>query len=103
MATKKADELPEFASLDGHELLVPPRALRPSKRMRLTSVLEPFMGGDTGDVNLLAVLADVMEALEDGGFVKDLDAWDKFYDDSDMEDIINLVMAYAGEAAGAKG
>jgi len=34
--------------------------------------------------------------------VKDLDAWDKFYDDSNMEDIINLVMAYAGEAAGAK-
>ena len=71
--------------------------------MRLTSVLEPFMGDDTGDVNLLAVLADVMETLEDGGFVKDLDAWDKFYGDSDMEDIINLVMAYAGEAAGAKG
>ena len=103
MATKKADKLPEFASLDGHELLVSPHALRPSKRMRLTSVLEPFMGDDTGDVNLLAVLADVMETLEDGGFVKDLDAWDKFYGDSDMEDIINLVMAYAGEAAGAKG
>lgn len=102
MATKKADKLPEFASLDGHELLVPPHALRPSKRMRLTSVLEPFMGGDTDGVNLLAVLADVMEALEDGGFVKDLDAWDKFYDDSNMEDIISLVMAYAGEAAGAK-
>lgn len=70
--------------------------------MRLTSVLEPFMGDTADDVNLLAVLADVMEALEDGGFAKDLDAWDKFYDDSDMEDIINLVMAYAGEAAGAK-
>ena len=102
MATKKADKLPPFSSLPGHELLAPPHSLRPSKRMRLTSVLEPFMGDNTDGVNLLAVLADVMEALEDGGFVKDLDAWDKFYDDSDMEDIINLVMAYAGEAAGAK-
>ena len=102
MATKKADKLPEFTSLDGHELLVSPHALRPSKRMRLTSVLEPFMGDDTESVNLLAVLADVMEALEEGGFIKDLDAWGKFYDDSNMEDIINLVMAYAGEAAGAK-
>nr|DAO55339.1 MAG TPA: hypothetical protein [Caudoviricetes sp.] len=102
MATKKADKLPAFSTLKGHELLVAPHALRPSKRMRLTSVLEPFMGDNTDDVNLLAVLADVMEALEDGGFIKDLDAWDKFYDDSDMEDIISLVMAYAGEAAGAK-
>lgn len=70
--------------------------------MRLTSVLEPFMGDNTDGVNLLAVLADVMEALEGGGFIKDLGAWDKFYDDSDMEGIVSLVMAYAGEAAGAK-
>lgn len=102
MATKKADKLPPFSSLPGHDLLAPPHSLRPSKRMRLTSVLEPFMGDNTDGVNLLAVLADVMEALEDGGFINDLDAWDKFYDDSNMEDIINLVMAYAGEAAGAK-
>ena len=103
MATKKADKLPEFTSLDGHELLVSPHALRPSKRMRLTSVLEPFMGDDTESVNLLAVLADVMEALEEGGFIKDLDAWDAFYNKADLEAVINLVMAYAGEAAGAKG
>ena len=102
MATKKADKLPEFSSIEGHDLFVPPHALRPSKRMRLTSVLEPFMGDNADSVNLLAVLADVMGALEDGGFNNDLDAWGKFYDDSNMEDIINLVMAYAGEAAGAK-
>ena len=92
MATKKADKLPPFSSLPGHELLAPLHSLRPSKRMRL----------NTDDVNLLAVLADVMEALEEGGFITDLGAWDKFYDDSNMEDVINLVMAYAGEAAGAK-
>ena len=102
MATKKADTLPQFSSLPGHELLAPPHSLRPSKRMRLTSVLEPFIGDSADDVNLLAVLADVMEALEEGGFINDLDAWDKFYDDSSMEDIVDLVMAYAGEAAGAK-
>lgn len=102
MATKKADKLPPFSSLPGHELLAPPHSLRPSKRMRLTAVLEPFMGDNTDDVNLLAVLADVMEALEEGGFITDLGAWDKFYDESDLENIVNLVMAYAGEAAGAK-
>ena len=102
MAAKKADKLPPFSSLPGRELLAPPHSLRPSKRMRLTSVLEPFMGDNTDDVNLLAVLADVMEALEAGGFITDLEAWDKFYDDSDMEGIVSLVMAYAGEAAGAK-
>lgn len=102
MATKKADKLPEFSSIEGHDLFVPPHALRPSKRMRLTSVLEPFMGDNADSVNLLLVLADVMGALEDGGFIKDLDAWDAFYDKADLEDVINLVMAYAGEAAGAK-
>ncbi|WMC01271.1 hypothetical protein [Caudovirus D_HF2_7] len=103
MATKKADKLPEFTSLDGHELLVSPHAIRPSKRMRLTAVLAPLMDEDPDSVNLLEVLADVMEALEDGGFIKDLEAWDEFYDKSDLEAIVNLVMAYAGEAAGAKG
>lgn len=102
MTTKKTDKLPPFSSLPGHELLAPPHSLRPSKRMRLTSVLEPFMGDSTDDMNLLYVLADVMEALENGGFINDLDAWDKFYDNSSMEDVINLVMAYSGEAAGAK-
>ena len=102
MTTKKTDKLPPFSSLPGHELLAPPHSLRPSKRMRLTSVLEPFMGDSMDDINLLAVLADVMEALENNGFINDLGAWDKFYDNSSMEDIINLVMAYSGEAAGAK-
>ena len=103
MATKKADKLPEFTSLDGHELLVSPHAIRPSKRMRLTAVLAPLMDEGPDSVNLLEVLADVMEALEGGGFIKDLEAWDEFYDKSDLEAIVNLVMAYAGEAAGAKG
>jgi hypothetical protein len=60
------------------------------------------MGEGTESVNLLAVLADVMEALEADGFIVDLDAWDQFYEESDLEDVVNLVMAYAGEAAGAK-
>lgn len=102
MATKKVDKLPEFSSIEGHDLFVPPHTLRPSKRMRLTSVLEPIMGEGAESVNLLAVLADVMEALEAGGFIVDLDAWDRFYEESDLEDVVNLVMAYAGEAAGAK-
>ena len=102
MATKKADKLPEFSSLKGHELFVSPHALRPSKRIRLTSSLEPIMGEGAESVNLLAVLADVMEVLEAGGFITDLEAWDKFYEESDLEDVVILVMAYAGEAAGAK-
>lgn len=102
MAEKKTEKLPEFSTLKGHELLIPPHALRPSKRMRLTSVLEPIMGDDSSSASLLVVLADVMEALEDGGFVTDIDAWARLYEESDLEDIVNLVMAYAGEATGAK-
>lgn len=102
MADKKADKLPEFSTLDGHEILVPPHALRPSARMRLTSVLEPLMGDGTESTNLISLMADVMEVLEGGGYIRDDEAWDRFYDDAGLEDVVNLVMAYSGEAAGAK-
>lgn len=102
MADKKADKLPEFSTLDGHEILVPPHALRPSARMRLTSVLEPLMGDGAESANLISLMADVMEVLEGGGYIRDDEAWDRFYDDAGLEDVVNLVMAYSGEAAGAK-
>lgn len=102
MADKKADKLPEFSTLDGHEILVPPHALRPSARMRLTSALEPLMGDGTESTNLISMMADVMEVLEGGGYIRDDEAWDRFYDDAGLEDVVNLVMAYSGEAAGAK-
>lgn len=102
MADKKADKLPEFSTLDGHEILVPPHALRPSARMRLTSVLEPLMGDGAESTNLISLMADVMEVIEGGGYIRDDEAWDRFYDDAGLEDVVNLVMAYSGEAAGAK-
>jgi len=102
VADKKADKLPEFSTLDGHEILVPPHALRPSARMRLTSVLEPLMGDGADSTNLISLMADVMEVLEGGGYIRDDEAWDRFYDDAGLEDVVNLVMAYSGEAAGAK-
>lgn len=102
MADKKADKLPEFSTLDGHEILVPPHALRPSARMRLTSALEPLMGDGAESTNLISLMADVMEVLEGGGYIRDDEAWDRFYDDAGLEDVVNLVMAYSGEAAGAK-
>lgn len=102
MADKKTDKLPEFSTLDGHEILVPPHALRPSARMRLTSVLEPLMGDGAASTNLISLMADVMEVLEGGGYIRDDEAWDRFYDDAGLEDVVNLVMAYSGEAAGAK-
>jgi hypothetical protein len=102
VADKKDDKLPEFSTLDGHEILVPPHALRPSARMRLTSVLEPLMGDGAESTNLISLMADVMEVLEGGGYIRDDEAWDRFYDDAGLEDVVNLVMAYSGEAAGAK-
>jgi hypothetical protein len=102
VADKKADKLPEFSTLDGHEILVPPHALRPSARMRLTSVLEPLMGDGAESTNLISLMADVMEVLEGGGYIRDDEAWDRFYEDAGLEDVVNLVMAYSGEAAGAK-
>lgn len=102
MADKKADKLPEFSTLDGHEILVPPHALRPSARMRLTSALEPLMGDGAESTNLISLMADVMEVLEGGGYIRDDEAWDRFYDDAGLEDVVNLVMAYSGESAGAK-
>ena len=104
MAEKKktVEKLPEFSTLPGRELLIAPHELRPSKRMRLTSVLEPLMDDGAETANLMVVFADIMQALEDGGYITDLDAWDRFYDEAGFEALVNLVMAYAGEAAGAK-
>nr|DAN77001.1 MAG TPA: hypothetical protein [Caudoviricetes sp.] len=70
--------------------------------MRLTSALEPLMGDGTESTNLISLMADVMEVLEGGGYIRDDEAWDRFYDDAGLEDVVNLVMAYSGEAAGAK-
>lgn len=102
MAGKKAEKLPEFSTLDGHEILMPPHALRPSMRMRLTSALEPLMGDGAESANLMVVLADIMEVLEGGGYIRDEEAWSRFYDEAGLENVVNLVMAYSGEAAGAK-
>ena len=102
MADKKVEKLPEFSTLAGHEILVPPHALRPSMRMRLTSVLEPLMSDGAESTNLISLMADVMEVLEGGGYIRDDEAWNRFYDEAGLEDVVNLVMAYSGEAAGAK-
>ena len=102
MADKKDEKLPEFSTLEGHEILVPPHALRPSARMRLTAALEPLMDGGAKTVNLMSIMADVMEVLEGGRYIRDEEAWDRFYDDAGIENVVNLVMAYSGEAAGAK-
>lgn len=102
MSDEKAEKLPEFSTLDGHEILVPPHALRPSARMRLTSVLEPLTGDGAESTNLISLMADVMEVLEGGGYIRDDEAWNRFYDEAGLEDVVNLVMAYSGEAAGAK-
>ena len=102
MTTKKADKLPPLNETEGHELLHPPHALRPSKRMRLMSAVEPVINGEVGEGDMIVIMADIMEVLEDSGVVKDLDAWGQFFDDAGFEAIINLVLAYVGEASGAK-
>ena len=60
------------------------------------------MGDGADSTNLISLMADVMEVLEGGGYIRDDEAWDRFYDDAGLEDVVNLVMAYSGEAAGAK-
>lgn len=102
MAEKKPEKLPPLEEVEGHDLLLPPHALRPSKRMRLMSAVEPVINGKVGEDDMITIMADIMETLEDSGVVKDMDAWSDFFDRAGFEDIVNLVLAYVGEASGAK-
>lgn len=103
MATASKDKLAKFSELEGHDLLIPPYALRPSKRLRLTAALEPVINNDgVIDDGLMSVASDMMELLEDGGYVTDLDAWTDLYEKVRMEGMMELVIAYAGEAVGAQ-
>jgi hypothetical protein len=102
MAEKKAEKLPPLSEVEGNDLLLPPHALRPSKRMRLMAAVEPVINGEAGDGDMIIIMAGVMEALEDGGVVKDMDAWIEFFENAGLEKVVNLVLAYVGEASGAK-
>lgn len=102
MAENKPEKLPPLEEVEGHDLLLPPHALRPSKRMRLMAAVEPIINGEAGGGDMITIMASVMEALEDGGIVKDMDAWSDFFDKAGLEDVVNLVLAYVGEASGAK-
>lgn len=102
MAEKKPQKLPPLEEVEGHDLLLPPHALRPSKRMRLMAAVEPVINGQAGESDMITIMAGIMEAMEDSGVVKDMGAWSRFYDEAGLEDVINLVLAYVGEAGGAK-
>lgn len=102
MAEKKPQKLPPLEEVEGHDLLLPPHALRPSKRMRLVAAVEPVINGQAGQGDMIAIMAGIMEAMEDSGAVKDMGAWSDFFDEAGLEDVINLVLAYVGEAGGAK-
>ncbi|MBF1307889.1 MAG: hypothetical protein HXN00_00375 [Porphyromonadaceae bacterium] len=102
MVEKKPEKLPPLEEVEGHNLLLPPHALRPSKRMRLVSAVEPVINGKVGEDDMITIMADIMETLEDSGVVKDMAAWSDFFDNAGLEDVVNLVLAYVGEASGAK-
>ncbi len=102
MASTKND-VPEFESLEGHEIFKPVDTLRPSQRLRLTAKVLPMVddSDEFTDANM-AVLADITEFLEDNGYIADLDAWTSFFSTHGIESVITLATAYAGEATGAK-
>lgn len=102
MAEKKPEKLPPLEEVEGHDLLLPPHALRPSKRMRLVAAVEPVINGQAGESDMITIMAGIMEAMEDGGIVKDMGAWSDFFDEAALEDVVNLVLAYVGEVGGAK-
>lgn len=102
MASTK-NEVPDFETLEGHEIFKPVDTLRPSQRLRLTAKVLPMVddSDEFTDENM-AVLADMTEFLEDNGYIADLDAWTRFFSTRGIEGAITLVTAYAGEATGAK-
>ena len=102
MAEKKTEKLLPLSEVEGNDLLLPPHTLRPSKRMRLMAAVEPVINREAGDDDMITIMAGIMEALEDGGVVKDMGAWTEFFENAGFEKVVDLVLAYVGEAGGAK-
>ncbi len=102
MATKTKNR-PQFEGIPGSELLKPVHDLKASQRMRVAAkLMAAFKGGDEFDFDDFDVVVDYMEFLEDNGFVLDIEAWNRFFDENGMDGMITLIAAYAGEAIGAK-
>ena len=92
-----------FSEMEGSELFKPISSLRASQRLRLAAKIMPVTEtGDDFTAADIGYLADLMDYLEDGGFIADLDAWGKFFDEKGLQGAMQLAMAYAGEAIGVR-
>jgi hypothetical protein len=92
-----------FSEMEGSELFKPISSLRASQRLRLAAKVMPL--AETGDdftAEDIAYFADLMDYLEDGGFVTDLEGWGKFFDEKGLQEAMKLAMTYAGEAIGVR-
>lgn len=93
MTSKKKTEEPSsnYRDYPGSELLIPPKAVRPSTAMRVVSGLDPDSEGFSVDE-----LAPLLETIENE-FVRDIDAWTEVFHQYGMASMMNLVGAYLGE------
>lgn len=92
-----------FSEMEGSEMFKPISSLRASQRLRLAAKVMPL--AETGDdftADDIAYFADLMDYLEDGDFITDLEAWGKFFDEKGLQGAMKLAMTYAGEAIGVR-
>lgn len=98
MADKKTETPPpppEFSEVEGHELLVDPRTLKPSQAMRLLAAAGIEPGGDV----TLDVVQRMMEEVEES-YLTDEEAYTAFYRKHGLGKVIEVVGAFLGELLG---
>ena len=100
MSKKTAEptfDLPEFAELDGHELLIAPWELKTGQRTRLAGRLNVIrqLSEKHGEDSLEAMdgIADLFDYVSEH-YAKDSDAWEDWARDKQLDVLVTLVGAY---------
>ena len=99
MATAKKNDAPkvaeeDFTSLEGHDLLRDPSAIRPSEALRLSTIIAAAQDDD-GSMDV-GKFADVVAYIEDT-YVINVDDWQALYRRLGLAHMTSLVASWVGE------
>ena len=88
-----------FRQRDGALLLQPVETLRPSQATRVAAWAERIAEAPEGE--RMDAIASFIEFVEDR-HLRDDDAYRRFYEEKGLPEVIELIMAWLGEAVGGR-
>lgn len=101
VAAEPEIDLPEFTTLDGHELLIAPWELKTGQRTRLAGRLNMIrqLSEKHGEDSLEAMdgIADLLDYVSEH-YAVDSDAWEDWARDKPLDVLVTLVGSYMQSA-----